>query len=449
MSKNGQAVGSDELLYGINDKPKLATQILLGFQNIFAAFGGIIAVPLVISSALGLDGATSTAVLSATILASGVATIIQSKGIGKIGAKVPCIMGTDFTFVSPAITVGSVAGLPGIIGATILGSIVEIVLSFFIKPLMKLFPPLVTGTVVCLIGLTLIPVSMDWAAGGVGSADYGSLRNLAIAMIVLVITLLLNRYGKGMLSTASVLIGMVIGYVVCIPLEMVDFSLVKEAQWFAFPNIFEYGINFELKNVIAFIPAYLVTTIETVGCLATICQVSKVKADDKVIGRGVLADGVGSAMAGVLGTFPNTTFSQNVGLIPLTRNASRSVAIMAGILLVGLGFFPKFAALINIIPQPVLGGVGIVMFGTIAAAGIKTLSTVKINNRNLLIIATAIGLGLGVTFRPDFIANLPEGLRMIFSSGISTGTIVALVLNKVLKEDKEVVEESIDNGEVA
>ncbi|MDB2107819.1 solute carrier family 23 protein, partial [Clostridium paraputrificum] len=225
MEKGRQAVGSDELLYGINDKPKLATQILLGFQNIFAAFGGIIAVPLVISSALGLDGATSTAVLSATILASGIATIIQSKGIGRIGARVPCIMGTDFTFVSPAITVGSVAGLPGIIGATILGSIVEIVLSFFIKPLMKLFPPLVTGTVVCLIGLTLIPVSMDWAAGGVGAADYGSLRNVVIAMTVLVITLLLNRYGKGMVSTASVLIGMVVGYIICIPLGMVDFSL--------------------------------------------------------------------------------------------------------------------------------------------------------------------------------------------------------------------------------
>lgn len=449
MEKNRQAVGSDELLYGINDKPKLATQILLGFQNIFAAFGGIIAVPLVISSALGLDGATSTAVLSATILASGIATIIQSKGIGRIGARVPCIMGTDFTFVSPAITVGSVAGLPGIIGATILGSIVEVVLSFFIKPLMKLFPPLVTGTVVCLIGLTLIPVSMDWAAGGVGVADYGSLRNVVIAMTVLVITLLLNRYGKGMVSTASVLIGMVVGYIICIPFGMVDFSLVNEAKWFALPNIFEYGVNFDFKNVIAFIPAYIVTTIETVGCLATICQVSKIKADDKIIGRGVLSDGIGSAMAGVLGTFPNTTFSQNVGLIPLTRNASRSVAIMAGILLVGLGFFPKFAALINIMPQPVLGGVGIVMFGTIAAAGIRTLSTVEINNRNLLIIATSIGLGLGVTFRPDFIANLPEGLRMIFASGISTGTIVALVLNKVLKEDKKVIEENIEDGEVA
>lgn len=449
MKESRQAIGSDELIYNINDKPKLATQILLGFQNIFAAFGGIIAVPLVISSALGFDGATSTAVLSATILAAGVATVIQSKGIGKIGAKVPCIMGTDFTFVSPAITVGSVAGLPGIIGATILGSFVEVILSFFIKPLMKLFPPLVTGTVVCLIGLTLIPVSMDWAAGGVGSADYGSLKNISIALLVLVITLLLNRYGKGMVSTASVLIGMVIGYIICIPLGMIDFTLVKEASWFAFPNIFKYGIDFDLKNVIAFIPAYLVTTIETVGCLATICQVSKVEADDKTMGRGVLADGVGSALAGALGTFPNTTFSQNVGLIPLTRNASRAVAVMAGILLIGLGFFPKFAALINIIPQPVLGGVGIVMFGTIAAAGIKTLSTVEINNRNLLIIATSIGLGLGVTFRPEFLASLPASIQMVFSSGISTGTIVALILNKVLRENTITIEESVDNGEVA
>ncbi|MGL5647594.1 MAG: uracil-xanthine permease family protein [Clostridium sp.] len=437
------------LVYEINDKPSIGVQILLGFQNIFAAFGGIIAVPLVISTALGFDGATSTAVLAASILASGVATIIQSRGVSRVGAKVPCIMGTDFTFVAPSIAVGSVAGLPGIIGATILGSVVELFSSFFIKPLMKLFPPIVTGTVVCLIGLTLLPVSMDWAAGGVGSSDYGSLRNLSIAMFVLVITLLLNRYGKGMLSTASILIGMAVGYIICIPLGMIDFTLVKESSFFAFPQIFGYGVTFDIKYVLPFIPAYFVTTIETVGCLSSVCEVSDVKATDKVIGGGVLADGVGSAFAGVVGAFPNTTFSQNVGLIPLTRNASRSVAIMAGILLICLGFMPKVAAIINVMPQPVLGGAGIVMFGTIVAAGIKTLGRVKMNNRNLLIIATAIGLGLGVTFRPEFISQLPEGLKMIFSSGISTGTIVALILNKVLIEEKEEKIEVLENEKIA
>ena len=443
MEERLQAKNDQGLLYNIDDKPSISSQILLGLQNIFAAFGGIIAVPLVLAGALGLDAKTSTTVISATILASGIATIIQSRRIGPVGARVPCIMGTDFTFVAPSISVGSVAGMPGIIGATILGSLVEIIASLFIKPLMKLFPPLVTGTVVCLIGLTLIPVSMDWAAGGSGSSDYGSIQNVAIAMFVLIITLLINRYGKGIVSSASVLIGMFIGYIVCIPLGMVDFTTVKEASWFALPNIFEYGVDFNLKYVLAFIPAYIVTTIETVGCLATICEVSGVEADNKIIGKGVLADGIGSAMAGALGTFPNTTFSQNVALIPLTRNASRKVAIMAGIILVGLGFFPKFAALINIIPSAVLGGAGIVMFGTIAAAGIKTLSRVEINNRNLLIIATSIGLGLGVTFRPDFIANLPEGVQLIFASGISTGTITALVLNKLLKSEGDNKDEVI------
>lgn len=441
MKKEQNKNHRKELIYGINDKPSFGIQILLGFQNIFAAFGGIIAVPLVISSALGFDGATSTAVLAASILASGVATVIQSRGFWKVGARVPCIMGTDFTFVAPSIAVGAVGGLPGIIGATILGSFVEVISSYFIKPLLKFFPSIVTGTVVCLIGLTLLPVSMDWAAGGVGAADYGSLRNITIAMVVLLVTLLLNRYGKGMISTASILIGMVIGYIICIPLGMVDFTLVKEASWIEFPKIFQYGVDFDIKYLLTFIPAYFVTTIETVGCLASVCEVSKVKVNDKVIGRGVLADGVGSAIAGAMGAFPNTTFSQNVGLIPLTRNASRQVAMMAGVLLIFLGFMPKFAALINIMPQPVLGGVGIVMFGTIAAAGIRTLGTVKMNNRNLLIIATSIGLGLGVTFRPEFISGLPESLNMIFSSGISTGTIVALILNKILKEEKKGREE--------
>lgn len=423
-----------KLMYGINDKPKLTMQILLGLQHIFAAFGGIIVVPLVIGSALGFDAATSTALMSATILAAGNATFIQSKGIGPIGSKTACIMGTDFTFATPAIAVGSVAGLPGIIGATILGALVEVILSFFIKPIMKFFPPLVTGTVICLIGLTLLPVSIDWAAGGSGASDYGSMINIAIAAFVMIFTILLNHYGKGIISSASILIGMIVGYIICIPLGMIDFSTVKEASWISFPKIFQYGVDFNFKYVIPFIPAYLVTTIETVGCLKAISQVSGIKDDPKRIGKGVLSDGVGSAIAGCLGTFPNTSFSQNVGIIPLTKVASRYVAIMAGILLVILGLLPKFAALINIMPQPVLGGVGIVMFGTVAAAGIQTLSSVKLTNKNLLVIATSIGLGLGVTFRPEILSSLPEWMTMIFSSGISTGTIVALVLNIILKE---------------
>lgn len=422
------------LIYGVDDDLDLPKKVLFGLQHIFAAFGGIIVVPLVIATSLGFDSKVTTALISASILGSGLATIIQAKGIFKVGARVACIMGTDFTFVSPAISVGSVLGLPGIIGATILGSLFEVILSFFIKPLMKFFPPLVTGTVVALIGLTLLPVSIDWAAGGAGSANYASLENLAVAMFVLVITLLLNNYGKGMISSASILIGIVVGYIVCIPLGLVDFTSVKEASWLSFPKILEFGVTFDAKAVMAFIPAYFVATIGTLGCLKAIGETSNIDIGDKRVAAGVLSDGVGSALGGLVGSCPNTSFSQNIGIISLTKVASRHVAVMAGILLVILGFLPKVAAIITGIPNPVLGGVGIMMFGTVAAAGIRTLSNIKLTERNLLIIAISMGLGLGVTFRPDVIHNLPEAIRMIFSSGISTGTIAALILNAVLKE---------------
>ena len=442
MSKNNEnTIG---LTYQVDDNPSLPKKILFGLQHIFAAFSGIVVVPLVIAGSLGFDSTMTTALISASILASGIATIVQARGIGKVGSKVACIMGTDFTFVSPAISVGQTLGMAGIVGATILGSFFEIILSYFIKPLMKFFPPIVTGTVVCLIGLTLLPVSIDWAAGGSGAADYGSLKNLSIAMIVMIITLVLNSYGKGMLSSASILIGMTIGYLICIPLGMVDFSAVKEATWFSMPKIFQYGVVFNWKALLAFIPAYFVTTIETVGCLKAIGETSNIEMDEKRVGAGVLADGVGSIVGATVGSFSNTSFSQNVGLISLTKVASRHVAVMAGTLLVILGLFPKLAGLINGIPQPVLGGVGIVMFGTVAAAGIKTLSRVKLNDRNLLIIATSIALGLGVTFRPEVISQLPEGLQMIFASGISTGTIVSLILNLVLKESKDEILESTE-----
>ena len=443
IKKNENTIG---LTYEVDDNPSLPKKILFGLQHIFAAFSGIVVVPLVIAGTLGFDSAMTTALISASILASGIATIVQARGIGKVGSRVACIMGTDFTFVSPAISVGQTLGMAGIVGATILGSFFEIILSYFIKPLMKLFPPIVTGTVVCLIGLTLLPVSIDWAAGGSGAADYGSLRNLSIAMLVMIITLILNRYGKRMLSSASILIGMTIGYLICIPLGMVDFSAIKEASWFSMPKIFQYGVVFDWKAVLAFIPAYFVTTIETVGCLKAIGETSNIEMDEKKVGSGVLADGVGSIIGATVGSFSNTSFSQNVGLISLTKVASKYVAVMAGIILVILGLFPKLAGLINGIPQPVLGGVGIVMFGTVAAAGIKTLSRVKLTDRNLLIIATSIALGLGVTFRPEVISQLPEGLQMIFASGISTGTIVALVLKLVLKESKEEILENTEEG---
>lgn len=425
------------LLYRIEDRPNLQLSILLGFQHIVAAFGGIVAVPLVIGPAIGVDVRTTAMLVSATIFVAGLATIIQARGIYKIGAKLPCIMGTSFTFVGPAITVGTSMGLAGIFGATILGSFIEMILSRFIKPLMKFFPPVVTGTVVTLIGLTLVPVSMDWCAGGIGSPTYGSIINICIALMVMVIVVGFNIYGKGVLSSSSILIGMLVGYLACIPIGLVDFTPIKEASWIGLPGvpvILEHGIKFSLAGVAPFIIAYLVTTIETVGCLIAIGEASDIKTSSEQLSKGVLADGLGSFLAGFFGVCPNTTFSQNIGLIPITKVASRHVVIISGVIMMLLGIFPKLGALVASIPSPVLGGAGIVMFGVVAASGIKTLSKVNINNRNLIIISVSIALGLGITTRPELLTVLPESLKLLFGSGISTGTIFAVMLNILLKD---------------
>lgn len=414
----------------------MGVSVLLALQHILAAFAGIIAVPLVVCTALGFSVPQTSLVVSASIFVAGIATFIQSKGIGPVGARVPGMMGTDFTFVNPTIAVGSQFGMAGIVAATLSASLVEIVLSRFIKPLMRFFPPLITGTVVALIGITLLPVSMDWAAGGVGSENYGSLQNLSIACGVMALTLTIAHFGRGILRAASVFIGMVVGYLVCIPLGLVNLSAVGDAPWFALPNIFAYGFHFNWASTLAFVPAYIVSTIGTVGIMMAIGQASGTTMSSKRVSGGVLADGVGSAIAGVFGAGPNTAFSQNVGLVTLTKVASRRVMIIAGLILVALGIFPKLSALIAVMPQPVLGGAGVIMFGLVAAQGIKTLATINLGDRELLIVSVAFALGIGVTVRPDMLANLPSALQMVLSSGISTGTLVALLLNIILVNRK-------------
>lgn len=414
----------------------MGVSVLLALQHILAAFAGIIAVPLVVCTALGFSIPQTSLVVSASIFVAGIATFIQSKGIGPVGARVPGMMGTDFTFVNPTIAVGSQFGMAGIVAATLSASIVEIVLSRFIKPLMRFFPPLITGTVVALIGITLLPVSTDWAAGGVGSENYGSLQNLSIACGVMALTLAIAHFGRGILRAAAVFIGMVVGYLVCIPLGLVNLSAVGDAPWFALTNIFAYGFHFNWASTLAFVPAYIVSTIGTVGIMMAIGQASGTTMSSKRVSGGVLADGVGSAIAGVFGAGPNTAFSQNVGLVTLTKVASRRVMIIAGLILVALGIFPKLSALIAVMPQPVLGGAGVIMFGLVAAQGIKTLATINLGDRELLIVSVAFALGIGVTVRPDMLANLPSALQMILSSGISTGTLVALLLNIILVNRK-------------
>lgn len=429
----------EKMIYGLDDKPKLGTRIVLGLQHIFAAFGGIIVVPIIVSSALGFDAVTSTALISGSILASGVATIIQSKGIGPVGAKLPSLMGTDVTFSAPAIAVGGRFGMPGILGAIIVGGIIEGILSLFTKPLIRFFPKVVTGVVISLIGLTLLANSVNWLGGGAAATaqgNFGDVTYVLVGLGVMALTLVLNFYGKGILKSASIIIGMSVGYLVSIPLGMVDFSPVREAQIVALPNVLMHGVSFHLEAILAFLPAFLVGIIGTVGRIKAIEKVSGLEESEKRVEKAILADGVTTVFAGVTGGMTNTTFAQNIGLLSITKVTSRHVTIMAGIILTGLGLLPQFAAVIHAMPDPVLGGAGVMMFGMIAVAGMNILKDVEFDNRNMLIIAISLGAGLGVSFRSDILSQFPEWVRMIFSSGITTGTIVAIVLNIVLKEKK-------------
>lgn len=420
-----------ELIYGINDKPPLRLAIPLAIQNIMAAFSGIIAVPMVVGHEIGMSASEMAFMISATLFISGLATFLQSRGVGPVGSRLPCIMGTDFTFVGPGIAVASSFGLPGYFAATTAGSILEIILSRFIKPLRKYFPPVVTGVVVSLIGLTMLPVAVDWAAGS-GTSQYGNPKFILLAFIVMAIIILLNQNGKGFVSSGAILIGIICGYIISIPMDLLDFTAVKEAAWFSFPKPFRYGMKFHLSAILAFLPAYIVTAIETMGDLISVANASEHEITGEELSRGILSDGVGSFIAGIFGAGPHTSFSQNVGIIPITGVASRFVAIIAGIILMLAGIFPKIGALVSIMPSPVLGGAGIMMFGMIAVGGFKLLQEVDLNKRNSLLVAVSIGLGLAVVFRPEVLDNFHPTIQTIFQSGMTTGTITAIILNIIL-----------------
>ncbi len=431
-----------KLEYEVDDKPDFLKSSLLGFQNILTAFSGIIAVPLSIAAIAGTNVAKTSVLISAALLASGICSFIQTRGIfkgkAKVGIGLPTIMGTDFGFVPPANAVINTmgGGLAGYFGATIMGAFLELILSFFIKPLLKFFPEVVTGTVITLIGITMMPVAFDWVGGGYGAENYGDPLFIGIAVFTFLLIIFINHYGRGFATTASVVIAMTISYLICIPLKLVDFSQVAAAPWLRLPSLFPFGLKFDVRFVIPFIAGYLVTIIETVGVMKTLGEVCEVDPDDNDIASGVRADAIGSMLSPIFGSGAIQTFSQNVGLIPLTKCASKKVAIYSSFILIIMSFCPKFATLVSIMPTPILGGAGILMFGTILGSGMQALSRAKFSSKNLMIIAGGIGVGIGITMRPDIVAKLPTVIAALFSSGISGGTIVAVVLN-ILLIDKE------------
>jgi xanthine permease len=425
----------NHLLFQVEDRPPLFTTVLLAAQHMLAALGGIIAVPLVVGAALKLPADQIITLINAALLGSGIVTLIQCKGVGPIGIRLPCVMGTSFAFVGAAISVGLEHGVPGILGSSLAGSLVMIVGSCFMPQIRKLFPHAVTGVVVTMIGLSLVPVAVDWAAGGFApGAVYGAPLNLGIAAFVLVTVIMLVQFGKGIVSAAAVVIGMFVGYLLCVSLGMIDFSQVRNAQVFALPQPLHYGLSFPVAGIVAMGVAFLVTMVETTGTFMALGAATNTKMRGKTLARGILCDGVGSAFAALLSSPPVSTFAQNVGVVSLTGVASRHVVALTGVMLFLAGLFPVLGAIVVTIPQPVLGGAGLMMFAMIISAGVQLLSHVEHTKRNGIIMAVAIGCGLAVTVRPDLLSKLPAFVKEVFGSGITVGALVAVTLNLVLPE---------------
>ncbi|OOH89606.1 purine permease [Pasteurellaceae bacterium 15-036681] len=436
-----------KLLYPVDSKPPFGLSLLLASQHLLAALGGIIAVPLVLGNVLGLPTEDTIVLVNAALLVSGIVTIIQCQGIGPIGLRLPSVMGTSFTFVAAALAIGfSEHGVAGILGSSLVGSLVMIVGSFFMPYVRKLFPPVVTGVVVMMIGLSLVPVAVDWFAGGQrGDAHYADPANLAMASFVLILVVVLVQWGKGIFSAAAIVIGIMVGYVVALALGWINFDSIKNADLVALPHPFHFGLAFPISGIIGMSIAYLVTIVESSGNFLALGNATKTEITGKHLRGGVLCDGLGSALAAIMSTTPFSSFSQNIGVISLTGVASRYVVTIMGVLLVLAGIFPVFGALIVSIPMPVLGGAGLMMFAMIIAAGIQMLDKVERSKRNGLIIAISIGCGLAVTTRPELLDKLPSFVKEIFGSGITVGSLFALILNLVLPQDKEEKSQEIEH----
>ncbi|WP_079215955.1 uracil-xanthine permease family protein [Herbaspirillum robiniae] len=430
------------VLYRVEDRPPAPMTLILAVQHLLAALGGIIAVPLVLAGALHLDSPSTIALVNAALLGSGIVTIIQCKGVGPIGIRLPCVMGTSFTFVGAGISVGMEHGVAGILGSSMAASLIMIAGSFFMPTIRKFFPHTVTGVVVAMIGLSLTPVAVDWAAQGMGGQAYGDLSSLAVAGFVLALVIAFVQWGRGIVSASAIVLGILIGYAVCVLLGVVDFAPVRQAPVFALPKPLFFGVSFPVSGIAAMALAYLVTIVETTGTFMALGVATGVDISGKALSRGILCDGIGSAAAALISSPPVSTFAQNVGVVTLTGVASRHVVALTGVLLVLAGLFPVLGALVVTIPQPVLGGAGLMMFAMIIAAGVRMLGKAADSRRSSLIVAVSIGCGLAVTMRPNLLAQMPDFIREIFGSGITVGAMAAVLLNALLPgQEREPVHE--------
>lgn len=441
---------SKELIYGLNDRPPIRETIFAALQHLLAIFVAIITPPLIISSALKFDLDTTGFLVSMSLFVSGLATFIQCRRFGPIGAGLLCIQGTSFSFISPIIGAGMLGmingkmnvemGLSYIFGACLVASVVEMVVSRLLPYTRKIITPLVSGIVVSLIGMCLIKAGINSCGGGQSAVDagtFGSMQNLGLALLVLVSIIFFNRSNNRFLRMGSIVLGLLIGCVAAYALNMIDFSSLKGSGSLNIPVPFKYGLNFDLGTIIGIGLIYLVTAVEAFGDITANSLISGEPVEGPVFLKraqgGVLADGFNSFLAAVFNSFPNSIFAQNNGMIQLTGVASRYVGYFIAGALVLLGLFPVVGKVFSLIPDPVLGGATLLMFGTVAAAGIRIIASTDITRKAVLVMAISFAMGLSVELVPGILDKMPDIIKNIFSSGITTGGLTAILANAFIR----------------
>ena len=456
MAKSDSSLGTPEQLRDPNYTPPITQAIPLGIQHVLAMFISNVTPAIIIAGAAGFGFGSNSPefpnliyMIQMSMLFAGAATLIQTIGIGPVGARLPIVQGTSFAFIPimiPLVAGKGVDAMAVITCGVLLGGLFQACLAPFIGKIRFALPPLVTGLVVLMIGLALVKVGIQYSAGGVpaiGKPEYGSLQNWSVVLVVILTTLGLKFFARGFLSVGAILIGLIVGYIVALFMGMVNFDNVGRAAAFALPEPFKFGFEFSVAAVVGFCLMAVISAIETVGDVSGITKggANREATTDEIKGA-TYADGVGSAIAGMFGALPNTSFSQNVGLIAITGLMSRMVVTFGAIFLIIAGFIPKIGAIISTIPIEVLGGGVVVMFGMVASAGISMLADVNWNRRNMVIFAVSLSLGLGLQFEPGALQHLPDTARILLSSGLLPAATIAIVLNLVLPEDIDGKDES-------
>jgi xanthine permease len=423
------ATSTAPLRYGVDDRPPLRTAVPLGLQHVMVMMASNVTIPVILASAIGSSAEDTAFLVQMALLVAGIATLIQTVGLGPIGARLPIVQGTSFGFLVVSIPLAQEFGLAAVFGGALFAGVVQILFGSVFTKIRHLFPPLVAGVVVLVIGIGLIPTGIMLFAGGAGAEDLGSLRNLGVATFVLVAILLIYRFASGFFGAAAVLLGLVAGYVLATTLGMVDWGRVADAPWLSAPQPLQFGLEFPAAALIAMGAMAVATSIETVGDISALTKAG----DDRQptpreMKGGLMGDGVGTALAALFSALPNTSFSQNVGLVAFTGVMSRFVVTIGGIFLVVSGFIPKIAMVIAVIPAAVIGGAAVVMFGMIISAGISLLTTRPLTQNDLIIIAVSVVVGQGFALRPEVAANLPSDLAALLTSGIVPAAAIAATL---------------------